>query len=103
MKVNELLTSGQVVDIATGETYTLRTDEVMINAVIYRKADIEIFLKNNYAGATDTDVGIGIQKRDGIRNLPADGFIYTSWVIDTVAQVTGLEETVEAISAGIRE
>jgi len=103
MKTNTLFTSTQEVTIAVGETYTLRADEVMINNVIYRKADIEISLQNNDTGSAVEDVNIGINKRDGVRNLPADKVPFTKWTIDGVAQVIGLTETVEAIQVGIRE
>ena len=103
MKTNTLFTSTEVVAIAVGETYTLRADEVMVNNVIYRKSDIEISLQNNDAGSAVEDVNIGINKRDGVRNLPSDKLPFTKWIIDGTAQITGLTETVEAIQAGIRE
>ena len=101
--MNTLLTSGQIITIAVGEVYTLKTDEVMINNTIYRKADIEISLQHNDTLAEATDVNIGIRKRDGVRNLPAENEPFNKWTIDTVLQETGLQETFDIIQAGIRE
>ena len=44
---NRLFSSGQVVPLATGQTYTLKDAEVMINGVVYRKSDIETTLQGN--------------------------------------------------------
>ena len=87
-KTNNLYNSGQVVTLATGQTYTLKSDEVFLNEVIYKKVDVEISLQNNSTTATPSDVLIGITKRDGIRNLPAKYVKFDDWYIDTVQQTT---------------
>lgn len=99
--MNILLTTGQVVTIAVGETYTLKIDEVMINEVIYRKTDLEISLQGNDPLALSEKVKIGVNKRDGVKNLPAIQRKTTEWTIDGVVQ-TVLATCIEAISVGIR-
>ncbi len=85
---NTLFSTAQVVTLATGQTYTLKSDEVMLNNQIYKKGDLEIAFYNNTATATPSDVKVGIQKRDGSRNLPADFSEFGEWEIDTVTQTT---------------
>ncbi len=87
-KANNLFNSGQVVTLATGQTYTLKSDEVFLNEVIYKKVDLEISLQNNSITATPADVLIGITKRDGRRNLPAHYVRFDDWFIDGVQQTT---------------
>lgn len=100
--MNTILSSGTVVTIAVGETYTIKVNEVMINGQIYRKSDIELTMSGNGVGVADTDVKIGIQKRDGVKNLPANLVIFSGWTIDTVV-ATVLATCVLNISDIIRE
>jgi hypothetical protein len=99
--MNTLFTSGQVVTIAVGETYTLKTDEVMINNSIYKKVDLEITMNTNDTLADATKVKLGVHKRDGRQNSPAEAKTFNNWTIDTVVQ-TVLATCIEGISAGIR-
>jgi hypothetical protein len=97
---NTLHSSGQVITIAVGETYTLKDDEVMINNSIYRKIDLEIGTQGNYPTSLDTNVYLSIRKRTGRMNLPAVAVRYQEWEIDGVAQ-TSLADVVENISTAI--
>ncbi len=85
---NTLFSTGQVVTLATGQTYTLKSDEVMLNEQIYKKLDLEIAINQNSSGATPSGVGVGIYKRDGVKNLPAGFSEFGEWEIDTVTQTT---------------
>ncbi len=86
--IKKLFSSGQVVTLATGQTYTLKSDEVMINTQIFKKADLEIAFHGNFATATAVNVKVGIKKRDGVREGVADYATFGNWEIDTVAQTT---------------
>jgi len=97
---NTLYSSGQAVTLATGQTYTLKDNEVMINTVIYRKADIEITLENNGVISDSKDVKVGIRKRDGVSGMPAHYENYNKWYIDGTQQ-TILADCVENINTAI--
>jgi len=97
---NTLYSSAQVIIIASGETYTLKEDEVYLNDQIYKKADLEIAMHGNDELAVDTDVMVGIDKRDGVKNFPADYTQYSNWTIDSVVQTT-LSLCIENINTAI--
>ncbi len=98
--MNTLSSTGQAVTLATANTYTIKSDEVMINEQLYKKGDLEIMMNNNGGSEDQEDVRVGIQKRDGNRNLPADMVHYGKWTIDTVVQ-TALGTLVENINTAI--
>jgi len=79
MIINRIFCSGQTIDLATGETYTLKTDEVFINENIYKKKDLEITTQNIFADNNPEMVKVGIRKRDGIMNLPATFVKFNEW------------------------
>ena len=85
---NKIYSSAQVVTLATAQTYTLKADEVFINDSIYKKTDIALEVSNNGELTEPLNVGVGIKKRDGVRNIPADLSNYSEWTIDDVVQTT---------------
>lgn len=95
--MNYLISSGNTVTLAVGQTYTVKDNEVYINEQLYRKSDLEIVMSDNYETAESTDVKVGIRLRDGIKNLPASMVNYANWTIDTVVQ-TALGTLVENIN-----
>ena len=97
---NILLSSGQTVTLATGQTYDLKDNEVMINGNLYRKSDLEISVNGNSANSNINAVFLGIRKRDGRRNLPADLVLYNEWSIDGVQQAS-LADALENIQTAI--
>ena len=99
--MNTLFSSGQTITFAIGQDYTLKDNEVMINNNLYRKIDIETILAENDANSDQSDVLIGIRKRDGSKNLPADLAIYSDWTIDGVQQVS-LSTCVNNINTAIQ-
>jgi len=99
--MNTLLTSGQVVTVAVGQTYTLKDNEVMINNVLCRKIDVEITLGENKNDSNQANVLVGIRKRDGNNNLPANLSTYDKWQIDGVTQ-TGISNCVNNINTAIQ-
>ena len=99
--MNTLFSSGQVIPLAVGETYTLKDNEVMVNGVIYRKIDLEITTSNNDANSDQADVKVGIVLRDGAKEKPADLETYDKWSIDGVTQ-TSLSNLVENINTAIQ-
>lgn len=98
--MNTLFSSAQVVTIATAETYTVKSDEVMINDQLYKKIDLEIIMYNNDDNISQEEVRVGIQLRDGAKTLPANLVHYGKWIIDTVTQ-TSLSALVENINTAI--
>lgn len=98
--MNKLYSSGQTVTLATGQSYTLKDNEVMIKGVIYRKSDIEITLENNGVISSSDNVKVGIRKRDGVSGMPAHYVTYDKWYIDDVQQ-TSLANCVENINTAI--
>lgn len=97
---NILLSSGQTITLATGQTYDLKDNEVMVNGNIYRKADLEIAVNGNSATSNINDVNIGIRKRYGRLNLPADLTLYYEWSVDGIQQAS-LADALENIQTAI--
>lgn len=98
---NILQSSGQAIALAVGQNYTLKDDEVAINGEIYKKYDLEISLTNTASSNEDDFIGIGIKKRDGVLNLPADFSKFNEWEINNVAQ-TDLSDCVTSITSLIQ-
>ena len=94
---NKIFYSGQTIDLATGETYTLKTDEVFINGYIYKKKDLEVATQNIYPTNLPENIKVAIKKRDGVMNLPANFVRFDEWEIDGTKQ-TNLSECVENLS-----
>lgn len=99
--MNILFSSGTTVQLAVGETYEVKDDEVYINYHPYKKRDLEIKMSNNHATADPEFVKVGIRLRDGQRTLPADKKKFTEWVIDDAFQ-TSLSELVENINNSLQ-
>lgn len=99
--MNTLFSSGQTITFAVGNDYTLKDNEVMINGNLYRKIDVEIAMTENSSGSDQSDVLIGIKKRDGRKDLPAELTIYSDWTIDGVQQVD-LSTCVDNINTAIQ-
>lgn len=100
MVKNTLYNSGQVIDIAIGETYTLKSDEVMVNSVIYKKQDLIASVVNNSILSSVTTVLLGVRKRDGVKNLPVVSVKFNEWAIDDVTQ-TSVGDCFENIVAAL--
>lgn len=98
---NTLYSSSQVIQVASGENYTLKDDEVCINNFIYKKVDIEIITDDLLTNSLPNKVKIGITKRDGSRNIPATPIPFNKWQIDGVYQTT-LENCINNITAFIK-
>lgn len=79
---NKIFSSGTVIPLAIGESYTLKDNEVFINNVIYRKEDLEITFKNSHIQNDSNFVRVGIRKRDGVNGLPANFSEFNEWEID---------------------
>jgi hypothetical protein len=102
---NKIYSSGQVIVIAVGETYTLKSDEVMINNSIYKKVDLEITLQQNYETSDSKTVGVAIKKRTGRINLPTVAIKYQEWEVDGVAQISlgGCVENIATVLESLSE
>lgn len=100
--MNILFSTAQVIDLAVGETYTLKTDEVMINSQIYKKLSLEITMSDNSTTSTEENVAVGIRKREGGKSLPASLTSFSEWIIDGVVQ-TSLSQLVENINTAIQQ
>jgi len=94
---NKLTSSGQTITLAVGETYEVKADEVFINGYLYKKNDLEITTQNIHTDNDPEMVKIGIRKRDGITNLPADFVSFNEWEING-ASVVSLSVLVETIN-----
>ena len=97
---NKLFSSGELVTLATGQTYTVKDNEVFLNDSLYRKSDLEISLNGIGATSDQNNCNVGIRKRDGNKNLPAFLSDFNEWEIDGVAQ-TALEDCIENINTAI--
>lgn len=97
---NRIFSTGQVITLATGQTYTLKDDEVLINNTILKKRDLEISLFNIGSSSDQNKVSVGIRKRDGLRALPAHEVRYDEWQIDGVTPAN-LGACIEAINTAI--
>lgn len=83
---NTLFSSGQVVTLAIGQTYTVKDNEVFLNRTLYRKCDLEIALSNVYPTNQAGFIGVGVKKRNTLSNLPADLVHFEEWQVDGVTQ-----------------
>lgn len=100
--MNTLFSTGQVVTVAVGQTYTLKDNEVMINGVLYRKIDLEIAMHDNDGSKPQEKVKVGVRLREGIGGrLPAEMFPFDKWTIDSTPQ-TSLSQLVENLNTAIK-
>ena len=97
---NELYSSGQTINISATDTYTLKDNEVMINDVIVRKADIEIKLGQT-GDITQDKVKVGIRLRKARKTISAHFTEYYNWYIDGTQQ-TSLADCVNNINTAIK-
>ena len=98
---NTLYSSGQTVNLSATDTYTLKDNEVMINDVIVRKADIEIELGQT-GNITQDQVKVGIRLRKSRKTISAFLTEYFNWYIDGTQQ-TSLADCVNNINTAINE
>lgn len=97
---NSLFTSGQIITLASGETYTLGRDEVLINTDIYKKADLQIALNNNESTADENAVMVAIKNKKNESTIPNGYSIFNEWEINGVEQ-TSLSEVVNNIISAL--
>lgn len=80
--MNTLYSTGQTIQIANSQEYTLKDDEVCINAFLYKKVDLEIITDDLLTENISNTVKVGINKRGGSRNIPAIATSFRYWQID---------------------
>lgn len=97
---NNLIESGEVITLAVGQTYTLKDNEVFINNSIYLKKDLKVSLAGNSENNNSNSVSIGIKKREGLLNLPADLVRFNEWAVNGVQQ-NSLANALENIQSAI--
>ncbi len=100
--MNALFSSGQVVTIATAETYTVKSDEVFLNDQLYKKVDLEIIMYNNDDNIISTTSGLLVigKTYNVVATLGGDSFANVGWVTDGVDFVaTGTTPTTWASSS----
>ena len=97
---NKLYSSGEEITLSIGHTYILKDDEVLINDAIYKKIDVEIAMNGNSSSAEQINVLLGVNKRDGILNIPAVEVNYLEWLVDNTIQ-TSLGECIENIAVAL--
>jgi len=101
MDYNILITSGESIIVAVGETYTIKDNELFLNNSLYKKKDLEIAIAGSEATNPQTAVTVGIKKRDPLGNLPADLKKYTEWKINGTVP-TSLGQLVENINTSFQ-
>ena len=101
MATNKLYASGQNINIAIGESYTILDYEVSINDVLCKKSDVEICIEGLNSNENQDNVFVGIRKRDGVKGFPASPLKYTDWEINGSAP-TSLADLVEQINTIIQ-
>lgn len=79
---NRLLSSGETFDLAIGQSYTLKDDEVLLNFHIYKKSDLELHMENVNPAFTQDKIRVGIRLRDGLRHQPSPQSRFDEWEID---------------------
>lgn len=94
MDKNILYTSGQQIELSTGDIYILKENEVFINNQIFKKEDIEV----SFIGLCDNmdalNVKVGVRIRLGTLTQPANHLNYKNWSINNV-EPSSLSDLVE--------
>lgn len=95
--INNLLSSGETLQVSISDTYIIKDNEVFINNHLYKKHDLEIYMFNNHELNEAEFVNVGIRLRDGLKTTPANARPFNDWIINGNNQ-TSLSQLVESIN-----